>query len=93
MKQEEKRKTLSEVNQSIIRSEGDKFLSSLYNRYHAEKEYEPAAEYKDAIAKQFAWLGKVKPSVRPVGFSVDYKGLKCKVAFNPKSKLPVKVSA
>ncbi len=89
--QEEKRETIEELRVRVVNSGGNGFLLGIFDRYQADKE--KAAECKASLEKRYAFLGEVKGSVRPVGFTVEYKGLECKVAFAPKSKLPVKVSA
>ncbi len=89
--QEEKRETIEELRVRVVNSGGNGFLLGIFDRYHADKEN--TDRYKAEIEKRYAFIGEVKPSVRPIGFSVDYKGLRCKVAFNPKSKATIKVSA
>jgi hypothetical protein len=96
MTQEEKREIVEELNRRVFNSGGNLVLWECHDLYHADKGKEKAAECKASLEKQFAWLGQVKGTVRPIGFSVDYKGVKCKVALvshRPPKYVQIKVSS
>jgi len=97
--QEEKREIIEELRTRVVNSGGNGFLLGIFDRYRADMENSSENKntikrrYAFSIEKRYAFLGEVKGTVRPIGFTVEYKGLECKVAFAPKSKATIKVSA